>query len=483
MTRYLAWILVCISFTLPLSGQQVTTVSDIFVDSNGDPIPGPVTITSARTITGSDGFILEPVSQMVMPDNAGRFTVDLVPNIGASPPGTLYDVTFISNGREMKERWVVRPSSTPLTRNDVRVPDFPQVSDWQLLPPEGCKLLDFMQWKGTKWSCASPTTAALKTGPDGEVPNSHLAHPASGTGAYAPANASYWLRTANGALTNATVLGKLATGLILNTNTTGVPTIYPGHGCGSGNAVTALDPSGNVTCAPFIGGTGNNTSFLPVWTAANTLGQSSISTNMVTGQANLVPLAGQDAPAFTASPSVAGPTSPVIQVFADAGRTVPALWIDPVTGRNHWAGQQLNLGGAATLGSGSFPALILTNGGNSTSWTSGTGSPALACNAATNGSLYSRIDGIRGQTLYVCEAGTWNTVNTTLGTALPAGSVAPARKLTAHQVIYPAPTATAAPSLASRSVPARQAQSGTSPPTTTASTDLRRLHHPVGQKP
>src|SRR5215470_12243341 len=214
MTRYFAGILVCISFALPLSGQQVTTVSDIFVDSNGDLISGPVTITSARTITSADGFILEPVSQMVMPDNTGRFTVDLVPNIGASPSGTFYDVTFSSNGREIKERWVVRPSSTPLTRNDVRIPDFPHVRDWQLLPPEGCKLLDFMQWKGTKWSCASPTTAALKTGPDGEVSHSHRANAAGGTGAYAPANASYWLRTANATLTNATVMGKLATGLI-----------------------------------------------------------------------------------------------------------------------------------------------------------------------------------------------------------------------------------------------------------------------------
>ena len=88
MMRYLIWIYVCISFTLPLSGQQVTTVSDIFVDSNGDLMSGPVTITSARTITSSDGFVLEPVSQTVMPDNTGRFTVDLVPNIGASPPGT-----------------------------------------------------------------------------------------------------------------------------------------------------------------------------------------------------------------------------------------------------------------------------------------------------------------------------------------------------------------------------------------------------------
>src|SRR5262249_37497954 len=217
MTRNLTWILVCISFTLRLSGQQVTTVTDIFVDSNGDPISGPVTITSARTITSADGFILEPVSQMVMPDNTGRFTVDLVPNIGASPPGTFYDVTFISNGREMKERWVVRPSSTPLTMDDVRIPDFPYVRDWQLLPPKGCRLLDFMQWQGTKWSCAN-SSAALKTGP------------ASGTvTTSAPANATYWLRTPSVTLTNATVLGKLATGLILNTNSTGTPTIYTGH--------------------------------------------------------------------------------------------------------------------------------------------------------------------------------------------------------------------------------------------------------------
>src|SRR5262249_50896079 len=98
---------------------------------------------------------------------------------------------------------------------------------------------------------------------------------------------------------------------------------------------------------------------------------------------------------------------------------------------------------------------------------------------------YSRIDGIQGQTLYVCEAGKWNTVNTTLGTAAPAGSVAPVREQTTHETSTAthAPTAAAPPSQVSHGVPASQVQSSTLTPTTTSfNRSSPGLHHPVGQK-
>lgn len=70
--------------------------------------------------------------------------------------------------------------------------------------------------------------------------------PASGT---FPLNAAYWVRTANGDLTNETVMGSLGTGIVVNTTTTGVPTIYAGSSCaGANQLVSGLSAAGVATC-------------------------------------------------------------------------------------------------------------------------------------------------------------------------------------------------------------------------------------------
>lgn len=69
--------------------------------------------------------------------------------------------------------------------------------------------------------------------------------PASGT---FPTGASYWVRTADGDLSNETVLGALGTGLVINTTTTGVPTIYAGGTC-TNQFVSQVSASGTLTCA------------------------------------------------------------------------------------------------------------------------------------------------------------------------------------------------------------------------------------------
>jgi hypothetical protein len=61
-------------------------------------------------------------------------------------------------------------------------------------------------------------------------------------------DASYWTRVAEGDLTNETALGALATGVLLNTTTTGVPTIYAGTTC-TNQFVLSLDASAAATCA------------------------------------------------------------------------------------------------------------------------------------------------------------------------------------------------------------------------------------------
>jgi len=61
-------------------------------------------------------------------------------------------------------------------------------------------------------------------------------------------DASYWTRVAEATLTDETALGALATGVLLNTTTTGVPTIYTGTSC-TNQFVRSLSASAAATCA------------------------------------------------------------------------------------------------------------------------------------------------------------------------------------------------------------------------------------------
>lgn len=70
--------------------------------------------------------------------------------------------------------------------------------------------------------------------------------PGAGTGA--PTTSGYITKTADATLTNEFALGSLATGLLINTTTTGVPTIYAGATC-TNQVVRVLSASGAATCA------------------------------------------------------------------------------------------------------------------------------------------------------------------------------------------------------------------------------------------
>lgn len=70
--------------------------------------------------------------------------------------------------------------------------------------------------------------------------------PGAGTGA--PTTSPYITATADATLVNEVALGALTTGLLINTATTGVPTIYAGATC-INQVVRVLSASGAATCA------------------------------------------------------------------------------------------------------------------------------------------------------------------------------------------------------------------------------------------
>lgn len=84
----------------------------------------------------------------------------------------------------------------------------------------------------------------------------------SGSSSGAPADGTYWVRTANGTLSDETVMGALGTGLVINATTTGVPTIYAGSTC-TNQFVRVLSAIGAATCAT-VSLTADVTGTLPV---------------------------------------------------------------------------------------------------------------------------------------------------------------------------------------------------------------------------
>lgn len=82
---------------------------------------------------------------------------------------------------------------------------------------------------------------------------------ASGSGCL---GCSYWTRVAEASLSGETALGLLASGLILNTTTTGVPTIYTGTSC-TNQFTRALSAAGVATCATVILSTDTTGTLLP----------------------------------------------------------------------------------------------------------------------------------------------------------------------------------------------------------------------------
>lgn len=65
----------------------------------------------------------------------------------------------------------------------------------------------------------------------------------------APSTAGYITKTAEASLSNEFALASLATALLVNTTTTGVPTAYTGSSCGANTFATSISAIGAVTCA------------------------------------------------------------------------------------------------------------------------------------------------------------------------------------------------------------------------------------------
>src|SRR5690349_2032061 len=101
------------------NGPAMTTVADVIYGADGATASGTLLI-SWPAFTTSDNKPVAAGTKSVQLGAGGSFSVDLAPNDGATPAGTLYTVVFqLDDGVPKTEYWSV-PTNSPATVAAVR---------------------------------------------------------------------------------------------------------------------------------------------------------------------------------------------------------------------------------------------------------------------------------------------------------------------------------------------------------------------------
>jgi hypothetical protein len=138
-------------------GPAKTTIADTLYAPDGTTVSGPISIVNPMTFTSPDGYPIPANSTINVTVTNGVFSVNLVPNIGALPPGTSYMATYQVTNATIVETWIVPQSATPVNLLAVRslAPPLPSpmVAFEQVNPPLLCPG-QVPRWSGGGWTCA-----------------------------------------------------------------------------------------------------------------------------------------------------------------------------------------------------------------------------------------------------------------------------------------------------------------------------------------
>jgi hypothetical protein len=142
----------------------LTLVQDTLYSPEGALVSGSVFITNAQTMTDANGNEYPQGTTVTVSVVDGALSLELTPNIGATPDDTYYIVTYSVSDQKFREYWVVPGSPNPANLADVRtlVPPTPtpMFSIQQVIPPSGAVPGEFIEWTGDGY-VTSPASGAL----------------------------------------------------------------------------------------------------------------------------------------------------------------------------------------------------------------------------------------------------------------------------------------------------------------------------------
>lgn len=142
------------------AANALTTVTDTILRADSTPANGTINVSWSAFRNASGQFI--PAGNIrAVPIIAGVFTVNLEPNVGASPQGSSYAIVFQISGAPVQAwRWYVPVSATPVGLSVVQFPapglqgGSAAINPTQLLSG-GATVGQFLRWNGSAYAPAT----------------------------------------------------------------------------------------------------------------------------------------------------------------------------------------------------------------------------------------------------------------------------------------------------------------------------------------
>src|ERR1700722_15702443 len=145
-----------------MSSPATTIIQDILYDPSGNLLTGKVVVTNTSTMISPDGYEVPEGDTLEVQVTNGILAVELVPNLGSTPAGTSYMVSYIVTDQKFIEYWIVPQSEIPVTLASLRSLSAPipniMIPFNQVLPPNGTEPGQTLVWNGIEWDPGNAPT-------------------------------------------------------------------------------------------------------------------------------------------------------------------------------------------------------------------------------------------------------------------------------------------------------------------------------------